>query len=50
MPEFIPVFVGLGKPEARQHVSNHDQKLVKSGYLYVGAYNVYYVKFSPPSV
>ncbi|HDP0374138.1 TPA: hypothetical protein P5S63_001911 [Salmonella enterica subsp. enterica serovar Concord] len=45
MPEFIPVFVGLGKPEARQHVSNHDQKPVIPVYPYVGAYNVYYVKW-----
>jgi hypothetical protein len=44
MPEFFPVFVGLGKPEVSQHVRNHDQKPLKPAYLYVGAYNVYYVK------
>ncbi|EBT7484360.1 hypothetical protein CPV82_11045 [Salmonella enterica] len=46
MPESFRCFVGLDKPEARQHVAkNHDQKPLKPFYLHISAYNVYYVKW-----
>lgn len=45
MPESFRCFVGLDKPEARQHVATKpDQKPLKPFYLHVSAYNVYYVK------
>ncbi|SUG47780.1 Uncharacterised protein [Salmonella enterica subsp. arizonae] len=47
MPESFRCFVGLDKPEARQHVAqNHDQKPLKPFYLHISAYNVYYVKLT----
>lgn len=46
MPESFRCFVGLDKPEARQHVAKTDQKPLKPFYLHIGAYNVYYVKLT----
>ncbi|AIP97444.1 Uncharacterised protein [Salmonella enterica subsp. arizonae] len=47
MPESFRCFVGLDKPEARQHVAKTmTKKPLKPFYLHISAYNVYYVKLT----
>jgi len=45
MPEIFSVFRRVGQAAGAQHVQNHDHKASDFTHRYIGAHNVYYVKY-----